>query len=74
MNAYRSNGYVCDNREIVANGVFYAAHARLYNNSPELVRNSFALLRTSDMDTETTGEENTLPEQVVLRKPGRPHQ
>jgi hypothetical protein len=35
-------------------------------------RNYFAPLRTTDMDTETTGAENTLPEQEAPRKSGRP--
>jgi hypothetical protein len=37
-----------------------------------LTRTIFALLRTTDMDTESTGTENTLPEKEVPRKPGRP--
>jgi hypothetical protein len=37
-----------------------------------LTRNFFAPLRTTDMDTETTGAENTLLEQEALRKPSRP--
>jgi hypothetical protein len=32
----------------------------------------FAPLRTTEMDTETTGAENTLPEQEAPRKSGRP--
>jgi hypothetical protein len=36
-----------------------------------LTHNFFALLRTTDMDTETAEEENTLPEQEAPRKPGR---
>jgi hypothetical protein len=32
----------------------------------------FAPLRTTDMDTETIGAENTLPEQEAPRKSGRP--
>jgi hypothetical protein len=32
---------------------------------PMLTHNFFAPLRTTDMDTETTGAENTLPEQEV---------
>jgi hypothetical protein len=35
-------------------------------------RNFFAPLRTPDMDTETTGAENTLPEQETPKKSGRP--
>jgi hypothetical protein len=35
-------------------------------------RNFFAPLRTTNMDTETTGEENTLPGQEAPRKSGRP--
>jgi hypothetical protein len=34
-------------------------------------RNFFALLRTNDMNTETTGAKNTLPEQEAPRKSGR---
>jgi hypothetical protein len=34
-------------------------------------RNYFAPLRTTDMDTETTGAENTLPEQETPKKSGR---
>jgi hypothetical protein len=37
-----------------------------------ITHNFFAPLRTNDMDTETTGAENTLPEQEVPRKSGRP--
>jgi hypothetical protein len=37
-----------------------------------LTHNFFAPLRTTDMDTETTEAENTLPEQEASRKPGRP--
>jgi hypothetical protein len=37
-----------------------------------LTRKSFAPLRTTDNDMETTGAENTLPEQGTPRKPGRP--
>jgi hypothetical protein len=37
-----------------------------------LTRNFFALLRTTDMDKETTKTENTLSEQEASRKPGRP--
>jgi hypothetical protein len=36
-----------------------------------LTHNFFAPLRITDMDTETPGAENTLPEQEALRKPGR---
>jgi hypothetical protein len=36
-----------------------------------LTRNFFAPLRTTDMDTETTGAENATPEQEAPRKPGR---
>jgi hypothetical protein len=36
-----------------------------------LTRNFFAPLRTTDMDTMTTGTENTLPDQKAPRKPGR---
>jgi hypothetical protein len=35
-------------------------------------RNYFAPLRTTDMDTETTGVENTLPEEEAAKKSGRP--
>jgi hypothetical protein len=35
-------------------------------------RNFFASLRTTEMDTETTGAENALPEQESPRKSGRP--
>jgi hypothetical protein len=35
-------------------------------------RNYFAPLRTTDMDMETTGSENMLPEQEAPRKSGRP--
>jgi hypothetical protein len=35
-------------------------------------RNFFAPLRTTGMDTETTGAENTLPEQEAPRISGRP--
>jgi hypothetical protein len=35
-------------------------------------RNFFAPLRTNDMDMETIGEQNTLPEQEGPRTPGRP--
>jgi hypothetical protein len=35
-------------------------------------RNFFAPLRTTDMDTETTGAENALPEQEAPRKSGGP--
>jgi hypothetical protein len=35
-------------------------------------RNGFAPLRTTGMDTETSGAENTLPEQEAPRKSGRP--
>jgi hypothetical protein len=35
-------------------------------------RNFFAHRRTNDMDTETTGTENTLPEKEAPRKSGRP--
>jgi hypothetical protein len=34
-------------------------------------RNFFAPLRTTDMDTETTGAKNALPEQEAPRKSGR---
>jgi hypothetical protein len=34
--------------------------------------NYFAPLRTTDMDTETIGAENSLPEREAPRKPGRP--
>jgi hypothetical protein len=37
-----------------------------------LTHNFFAPLRTSDMDMETTGIENTLPEQEANRKSSRP--
>jgi hypothetical protein len=37
-----------------------------------ITRNFYAPLRTNDMDTETTAEENTLPEKEVPRKSGRP--
>jgi hypothetical protein len=37
-----------------------------------LTCNFFAPLRTTDMDTETTGTENALPEQETPIKPGRP--
>jgi hypothetical protein len=37
-----------------------------------LTRNFFAPLRTTGMDMETTGAEDTLPEQEAPRKPGRP--
>jgi hypothetical protein len=37
-----------------------------------LTRNFFAPLRTIDIDTDTTGAENTLPEQEASRKPCRP--
>jgi hypothetical protein len=37
-----------------------------------LTRNSFAPLRNTDMDTETTGTENKLLKQKAPRKPGRP--
>jgi hypothetical protein len=37
-------------------------------------RNTFAPLRTTDMDTETTGVENTLPEQEAPRKLAGRHQ
>jgi hypothetical protein len=37
-----------------------------------ITRNFFAPLRTSDMDMETTGAENTLPEKEAPRKSGRP--
>jgi hypothetical protein len=42
--------------------------------SPKAVlnRNFFAHLITIDMDTETRGVENILPEQEAPRKPGRP--
>jgi hypothetical protein len=36
-----------------------------------LTHNDFTPLRTTDVDTETTGGENALPEQGPLRKPGR---
>jgi hypothetical protein len=36
-----------------------------------LIPKSFASLRTTDMDTEATEAENTLPEQNSPRKPGR---
>jgi hypothetical protein len=36
------------------------------------IRNFFAPLRTTGMDTETAGAENTLPEQEAPRKSGRP--
>jgi hypothetical protein len=35
-------------------------------------RKFFSSFRTTDMDTETTGAENTLPEQEAPRKSGRP--
>jgi hypothetical protein len=35
-------------------------------------RNYFPPLRTTDMDTETTGAENSLPEQEAHKKSGRP--
>jgi hypothetical protein len=37
-----------------------------------LTRNFFAPLRTTDMDTNTTGAEKTLPKQEAPRNPGRP--
>jgi hypothetical protein len=37
-----------------------------------LTSNFFAPLRTTGMDTETTGTENTLTERETPRKPGRP--
>jgi hypothetical protein len=37
-----------------------------------LTCNSFAPLRTTNTNTETTGAENTPPEQEAPRKPGRP--
>jgi hypothetical protein len=37
-----------------------------------LTRKLLAPLRTTDMDKETTGAENTLPEQEAPRKSGRP--
>jgi hypothetical protein len=37
-----------------------------------LIRNFFAPLRTTDMDTETTGAENSLPEQEAPKRSGRP--
>jgi hypothetical protein len=37
-----------------------------------LTLNIFALLRTTDMDTETTQAENTLPKQEAPRKSGGP--
>jgi hypothetical protein len=37
-----------------------------------LTHDFFASLRTTDMDTETTGAENALPEQKASRKLGRP--
>jgi hypothetical protein len=37
-----------------------------------LTRNIFAPLRTTDMNMETTGAENTLPEQDTPRKSSRP--
>jgi hypothetical protein len=37
-----------------------------------LSRNLFAPFRTTNMHTETTEAENTLTEQEVPRKPGRP--
>jgi hypothetical protein len=36
-----------------------------------LTHNFFAPFRTPDMDMETTGAENNLPEQEAPRKPGR---
>jgi hypothetical protein len=36
-----------------------------------ITRNFFATLRTNDMDTETTGAENSLPEEEAPRKPIR---
>jgi hypothetical protein len=37
-----------------------------------ITRDFFAPLRTNSMDTETTGAENTLPEEEAPRKSGRP--
>jgi hypothetical protein len=37
-----------------------------------LIRNFFAPIRTTEMDAETTGVENALPEQEARRKSGRP--
>jgi hypothetical protein len=37
-----------------------------------LTRNILAPLRTTGVDTDTSGTENTLPEQEAPRKPGRP--
>jgi hypothetical protein len=37
-----------------------------------LTRNFFALLRSTDVDMETTGEENALPEQEAPKKSGKP--
>lgn len=37
-----------------------------------LTHTFFTLLRTTDMDTESNGTENTLPEKEIPRKPGRP--
>jgi hypothetical protein len=37
-----------------------------------LTRDFFALLRTTDIDTKTTGADNTLPKQEASRKSGRP--
>jgi hypothetical protein len=37
-----------------------------------LTHNFFGPLRTTDMDMETTGAQNALPEQEAPRKPSRP--
>jgi hypothetical protein len=37
-----------------------------------VICNLFAALRTTDMDTDITGAENTLPEQEAFRKTGGP--
>jgi hypothetical protein len=37
-----------------------------------LTRNFLLPLRTTDLDMDTTGAGNTLPEREALRKPGRP--
>jgi hypothetical protein len=37
-----------------------------------LTHNFFALVRTTEMDMETTGAENALPEQEVHKNSGRP--
>jgi hypothetical protein len=71
----RRKRYICNNTSQTAKkstkSVPTSASVQRSPNAV-LTRNFFAPLRTIEMVTQTTGVENTLPEQEAPRKPGRP--